>query len=173
MAKYNWEIVKREFTRGIRLENGTKHYPTLQELSETHEIPRGTIDSTASRKKWQGEKDRYLAKVQDKVDEEKSKIEAEEIVEDDLLCESFGRKALRVADKKLDNIENRLDNDGHVSGKELSDTVNSGGTAQDIIKKAQGVVINKVEVVGLNVHEKIKERAEQYEQLNTETDGND
>lgn len=157
MAKYNWKTIEIQFTRGTKKEDGTKQWPTLQELSEEHKIPRGTIDSTASRKNWQEKKERYQKKVQEKVDEKKSQIEASEIVEDDLLCESFGRKALKVAEKKLDKLNELLDIDKWVSGIDILNTISAGNKAQEMIKTAQGDNAKRIKIESNSNDELLKD----------------
>jgi len=41
MTKYNWDIIKDQFIYGIRREDGTKHYPTIDDIVKMNS--RGTL----------------------------------------------------------------------------------------------------------------------------------
>lgn len=148
---YNWETIKRQYIQGIKQENGTKKYPSYQDLSNTHGCSKGAITNHSNKDPngtWEEQRERYLNKVEQKVEEKKTELDAENIVEDDLQCESMGRKIIRIVNKKLDQLEQQLDNDKYVSGIDILNTTTAGKNGQDIIKIAQGEITNRIKVEG-------------------------
>jgi hypothetical protein len=151
MAKYNWETIKRQYIQGIKKEDGNKTYPSYEDLSELHGPSKSTISSHSTSDPdgpWEEQRERYLKKVEQKVEEKKSEIEAENIVEDDLQCESLGRKLIKIIGKKLDLLEKKLDADEWVSGIEILNTSSAARNAQEIIKTSQGEAANIQQIQG-------------------------
>ena len=141
MAKYNWETIKRQYVRGIKKDDGTKTYPSYEDLSTLHGPSKSTISSHSSNDPdgpWEEQRERYLKKVEQKTEEKQSEIEASNIVEDDLQCESLGRKLIKIVSKKLDQLDKKLDSDEWVSGIEILNTSSAARNAQEIIKTSQG-----------------------------------
>lgn len=147
MTKYNWETIKRQYVHGIKKEDGTKTYPSYADLSQQHGPTKSTISNRSSKDpdgRWEEQRERYQKKIEQKVTEKKTEIEAENIVEGDFQCESFAKKALKVATKKLNSIEVKLDEGEYVTGYDLLNTVNAAKFAQEMMKTSQDDNINKV-----------------------------
>lgn len=139
-----WETIKRAYTHGLKDDNGVRYTPSLKELAEEYGIPEGTIYSRKSREDWEKYKVRFHDKVREKVENKKTELEATEIVEGDLLCESIGLKGLRLVSKKLDKLDELLEEGKWVSGYELMNNMSAAKTAQEIMKTSQGDNVNQI-----------------------------
>lgn len=147
MAKYDWETVEDEYVFGYINNEGQRVFPTHTELSKKHNIPRGTIGSRASKDKWEQRKQAASRKIKQKVDEKKSEYDAENIVLSDDKFESAGELIRRVAVKKLESLEEDLDDpDKFVRSIDIMNASNSVRIGQEIVKTAQGEILQRIGV---------------------------
>jgi len=149
MKKYNWETIKRQYIHGIKKEDGTKIYPSYKDLSQLHGPSKSTISDHSTNDPegtWEEQRERYQNKVERKVEDQKSQIEAENIVEAELMCESLGRKIIRVVDKKFTQMERKLDNDKHVPSIEILNASSAGRNGQAMVDDAQEKVTNRIKI---------------------------
>lgn len=65
---YDWDKISKDFIQGIEIKDATtgeyrRHYPTHEELCETHKCAMTTIRSISFREKWQLQRTQYLRKL--------------------------------------------------------------------------------------------------------------
>lgn len=135
MAKYDWETIRKQYIQGIRQENGDKTYPTLQELCNTHGCALGTIGDRAKKEEWKTQRRKFSERIRKKVDEKKSEIEADDIVESDAKFESTGEKLRKLVDKKINIF---LDTPRDVRAYDIKNLGDALRSAQEVVKTAQG-----------------------------------
>jgi hypothetical protein len=169
------EKIKEEYIYGTITDEGQIINKSYKKLSEDYGISEDRIKYAGKKGKWVALKKEHCSDTALKIKDGKSEHTAKKILQsDDKFAETLelGRLVGHIQLEK--NLAYLQSDPKHIlSGTQYKHTIDGIRGCQDGIKITQGEVINKVELVGLNVHEKIKERAEQYEQLNTETDGND
>jgi hypothetical protein len=169
------EKIKEEYIYGTITDEGQIIFQSQPKLSEIYNINIDAIKYASKKEKWSALRKEHRSDTALKIKDGKSEHTAKKILQsDDKFAETLelGRLVGHIQLEK--NLAYLQSDPKHIlSGTQYKHTIDGIRGCQDGIKITQGEVINKVELVGLNVHEKIKERAEQYEQLNTETDGND
>ncbi len=146
MPKRPWDKIKEDYIYGYIDNKGQKIYPRQKDLSKKYNIPIGTISDRASREEWTAKRNDKAKKIQDKISERKTEIEAGEIVLSDDRFESAGEQVRRVAVKKLEKIEKDIDNDVHVRSIDIMNAANSVRIGQEIVKTAQGEILERVKV---------------------------
>ena len=50
--KINWETIEKQYTQGTTTKNGKTHYPTLKQLSKTHNITESTLQNKSATNHW-------------------------------------------------------------------------------------------------------------------------
>lgn len=143
MAKYDWETIRKQYIQGKRQEDGTKHFPTLQELCNEHGCALGTIGDRAKKEDWKTRRRKFSEKIEKKVEEKKSEIEAEDIVESDENFESTGEKLRLLVDKKIDIF---LENPTDVRAYDIKNVGDALRSAQEVVKTAQGEILERIGV---------------------------
>jgi hypothetical protein len=104
---YDWALIKREYIQGYTDDNGVIICPTLDCLCERHGCSLSTIMKKSASEKWQQERKLFGRKKEERIEEKKLSIMAEESADVD-------NKALNVAVKGIGLVDERL------CGKELS-----------------------------------------------------
>lgn len=148
MTKYDWDTIEHQYTHGINKPDGTKYFPTYDELSERHQCPKGTIGSRATKDDWVGEKEKIANRIKHKVSEKKTLKEASDIVETDQILETTGMNLLKLIQRKIKVNWDNLDTpNGFVRDYDVKNLSDALKNVQHVIKVAQGEPseISKVE----------------------------
>lgn len=153
-TKTDWDPIRKDYVLGIIDDNGLKTFPTHTQLSETYNVALGTIKNKASKEKWSQQKKSHKLKVTKKViekkshnpnvdpeeEEEASEYDAETIVQSDADFEETGEKLRQAVKLDLEAyIQKGVSNPYHL--KMLGDAL---GSAQSVVKTAQGEIIEKI-----------------------------
>lgn len=146
MTKTPWETIKRKFTRGVMMEDGTNHFPTVKELSKEYNISTDAIYSQIHRHDWNTKRSEYQQKVENKIDEEKSALEARNIIESELLIEETVLSGILAAKKHFENIHKILDNGGKTTGFDIRNTQESVRIGLDVLQTLRGENISKIQL---------------------------
>jgi hypothetical protein len=146
MPKYNWETIKNQYIYGINQEDGTKHYPTQEELCKIHGCGKGTIGTRAKNENWKGEKEKISVKIEKKVAEKKTEREAEDIVASDQKFESTGEELRKLIRRKIKINNDLLDKGGSVRDYDLKNLGDALRSAQEVVKTAQGEILSHLKV---------------------------
>lgn len=172
MAKYDWERLRAEYIYGYVDEQGQKIFPSITNLSERHNIPRGTIGSRASKEKWEQEKRAKSDRIKQKVDEKKTEFEAESIVLSDDKFQNTGEKLRRSIDLKINCVLLDLKEGEYVKPYDLKMLGDALSSAQAVVKNAQGEILERSEVNvagGLSgFNEAIKNSRQKVKETDTE-----
>ena len=146
MTTYDWEKIKEDFIYGCTDETGQRIDPTLKQLSTKYGCGYGTIRDHASREGWSEEKDKQRTKINRKIQEHKTNREAQDIVLSDEKFESDGETLRRITRKKMQRIEEDLDDDERAKNVRAYDLKMVGDAlaqAQAAVKAAQGEILEK------------------------------
>lgn len=146
MTKTDWELIEEEYIYGYINDEGQKIFPSINQLSTRHDIPRGTIGNHATKGNWAQKKEDKKDKIRQKVDEHKTEFEAQNIIQSDDKFEDLGQLIRRVSKKKLEQLEKDLDNPDpkvFVRSIDIVNAANAGRTGQEIVKTAQGEILNR------------------------------
>lgn len=147
MTKYDWETIKKDYVHGIKQEDGTKHFPTQEELCTTYGCAKGTLGTRASKEDWKGQREKISNKIDQKVAEKKTEREAEDIVQSDLKFENAGELLRKVTVKKLKAMKEDLDVDHRrVRAYDIKNCGDALKDAQDVVKTAQGELLEKTKI---------------------------
>ena len=52
MAKYNWELIRRQYIFGIKDDNNIKKYPSIDDIVKIHGCAKSTIEERSSKEGW-------------------------------------------------------------------------------------------------------------------------
>jgi alpha-galactosidase/6-phospho-beta-glucosidase family protein len=192
MTKYNWDIIKDQFIYGIRREDGTKHYPTIDDIVKMHGCAKGTVGERCSKESWVEERKRRKGQIDHKAqdikkerkteqkpipaeqlhevenseqkNDERIKLEAEAIVKSDELFEKTGENLCKLIARVINNRWERMDNNkaGSVSGHEIMCLGKGLVDSQTTVKTAQG---EKTSTIGVKLMDVDDEERKLIKQL--------
>lgn len=139
-TQYDWEKIKKEYVYGIETEDGKKIYPTFQDLCDKYGFALSTIGSRAKNKheNWRKERKKVSEKIEKKVMEKKTELEAIDIVESDQKFESTGEALRKLIERKIKINHTLLDKGERVRDYDLKNLGDALKSAQDVVKTAQG-----------------------------------
>lgn len=146
MAKIDWVLLEEEYIYGYINDEGQKIFPSITDLHKRHNVPRGSIGNRATKGNWVQKKADKTDKIRRKIHEEKTEYAAQSIVQTDQKFEETGLLIRRVANKKLEQLEDDLKNNVYVRSIDIMNTSNAVRIGQDIVKTAQGELTNKIGV---------------------------
>lgn len=152
MAKYDWETIEEEYIYGYIDDEGQRIFPSITVLSKRHNIPRGTVGSRAVKGKWEHKKNSTSNRIKQKVNEKKTEYEAESIIQSDDKFQDAGELIRRVAKKKLEQLESDIDSKEFVRSIDIMNAANSVRIGQEIVKTAQGEILNRNQLETDNKH---------------------
>lgn len=181
MTKYDWETIKKQYIYGIRQEDGTKRFPTLDELCKHYGCSLGTIGSRAKKGEWKNERKKISDKIEKKVAEKRTEYEAEQIIQDQEEYRRAANLARDVAVKKLRQLNKDMDNPDpkvFVRAYDIKMATEALATSQSVGLTADEEVTGrtKVEVDGkqdLNVNLKVKSVEELFDEAEKGNDNSD
>lgn len=134
------EQIKREFIEGVLDEQGVRQYPSLDALAKTHNLARNTIYRNAKKEDWQGQKNKFQSRVDQRVTTNRVRDMAAEAKRlDDNALQIAQALIAQVGKKISDAIEReRQGTFTGLSAAELRELSHVTGNAQKIGKLALG-----------------------------------
>lgn len=142
--------IKEDYLFGVVQDDGSTKFLSVSKLAKLYNVSESTLSKKVSRDKWKKQREDIELKVHEKVKENKSDFAAETIVKNDKMFSSTANKMRRLIDRKLDEIETRLDNDERVYAGEFKDLSISLRNNYEIVKISEGEEPNDNIATGLN-----------------------
>lgn len=141
-----WNVVKQKYTRGVLRDDGSNYYPSVKELAEEYKVTEDAIYSQVARNDWKAEKLEYQRRVQERLDEEKSALEVNNIIESELLIEETVLSGIKAAKRHFERIHKDIDEGKKTTGFDIRNTQESVRIGLDVLQTLRGENISKIQL---------------------------
>ncbi len=133
--------VREEFVHGFLKDDGERAYPSLASLATRHSVSQSALYDKAKKDDWQGQKNKYHAELQEKLDAERMRKMVEESSRLDDSCIQIAQAMLGSVGRKLQRSIEQERADPEFAGLDpshLSHLAQVTANAQKIGKLALG-----------------------------------
>jgi hypothetical protein len=169
------EKIKEEYIYGTITDEGREIYLSYKKLSECYGYSLDVIKKAGKKERWPKLREQNRTDTALKTAEGKSSFKARKIIQsDDKFEDTFelgriiGKMVLERNKKYLEADEKHF-----ISGTQFKHTIDGIRGCQEGIKTSQGEITQRIEVKDVNVYDKIREREEQYNKLNSVPESSD
>ncbi len=100
---YDWALIKREYVQGCPDDDGAIKYPTLDYLCERHGCSLSTIMKKSSTGKWKQERKLFTRKKEERIEEKKIEVMAEESANIDNKALTASELGIKIGLDKLND----------------------------------------------------------------------
>jgi hypothetical protein len=165
---YDWLLIKREYVQGYPDEDGQIICPTLEQLCERHGCSLSTIMKKSASEKWPTERKLFGRKKEEKIEEKKIEVLAEESA-------SIDNKVLNAADIGIDKGLSFLA-DKTLSIHDFNKVSRALSTFHRMGKLALGEPTEHTQTTGktmvdVSIHDRINQAREYFDQLDESREG--
>jgi regulator of sigma D len=112
-CKYDWVNCKLDYIEGVRDDSGKLDWPTLNLLSERHNIPYNYLRMVAGRDKWKIERQAFIDNFEDSKKIERIKYLSKEANKFDNRCIDIVNKGMKVIEEIFEVSESSIDENGN------------------------------------------------------------
>ena len=132
-------FIRTEFVQGMEMESGERISYSLNELMKKHNVAQTTLYRRARKENWKMQKEQFLAKLENQLDEQRVQILAKE-------SKRFDDKSIKIANELMESValiikRNSASMELRTRGyppSQLLSLANTALTAQKLAKLALG-----------------------------------